>query len=333
MFLTKINFQFISTQIKLFEISIIEDSTEKEKKEIALKINDLKEKDIVGKKILAEKRNFDKLSYPEKISFWDNLGLDFGCGKYEIFKTREDEKKEKSISICNLPQLNEERKIYFDWFKKNLEITQPLVYDLEKIKENYFKKIKGNPQAVNFTKTQLAIYNTQKEDEFNISERSTFMKRHNGYKLGFKSILYNEEVDIEEHPFAIGDIWRILRGTINAQITPFLEEQLIILEEEKKKPKKEIEEIEEVTGIIQQRVAWLNAIGVIDFLKEKNKIQSSTTIAKILSKGIGKPENMKGELWDAIRKAIDRIEKENLLAKYNNYIDNTCQQLKIDRIK
>lgn len=86
------------------------------------------------------------------------------------------------------------------------------------------------------------------------------------------------------------------------------------------------EEIEIISEEVQQRVAWLYAIGVVDDIKSQHNIQSNATVGRVLSKGMGCS-------WDSVRKALDRLEKESLLDKYNDYINNTCQQIKINRIK
>lgn len=84
-------------------------------------------------------------------------------------------------------------------------------------------------------------------------------------------------------------------------------------------------EIEIIPTEIQQRIAWLYSTGVIDYLGKVYENHNSSLIGNVLSKGIGVRS-------DTIRKTIDRL-REGKIETYNEYINNSCQQLKIERIK
>lgn len=93
-------------------------------------------------------------------------------------------------------------------------------------------------------------------------------------------------------------------------------------------------EVEEIPKEQQQRVVWLYAIGLIDYLKDKNghNIQSNSTLGKILAKGLGQQS-------DTIKKTLDRIEgldtnyNGNIMEKFSSWINEECRRLNIERKK
>lgn len=85
-------------------------------------------------------------------------------------------------------------------------------------------------------------------------------------------------------------------------------------------------ENEVVPDEIQQKVAWLYAIGVVDYITEKHKILGTTMIGKILAKGMGAKA-------DTVRKTLDRIENDGLMSKYDDIINDTCHTYKIKRVR
>ena len=266
--------------------------------------------------LLLKEKEFNSLSYPVKLKFWEDNEMDYRYIRYNIWKT----KRSKVVTISIFPRDLEEQKNYFKWYRSHLEEDRPQKFSIKRVKEDYFFKIKDNPQAIRYTKDLINKYKTAEAGLY---------KTYSLFRIGFDSVVNNDGIDMKEvfkkPVLAFIDI--VLEGIIYAEFVPFLEEQLAILKEEKKKkPKIENEEIEVVPDEIQQRVAWLYAIGVIDYLKEKNKNYSSSNIGNIISKGIG-------EKSDTIRKTIDRIETEDLLEKFNDWINQTCQKLKIKRVK
>ena len=86
------------------------------------------------------------------------------------------------------------------------------------------------------------------------------------------------------------------------------------------------DQVEIVPDELQQRIAWLYAIGIIEYLGNHMNNHSSSSIGKVLAKGIGGKS-------DSIRKSIDRLRNENLLSQYEDYINETCQKLKIQKVK
>lgn len=113
----------------------------------------------------------------------------------------------------------------------------------------------------------------------------------------------------------------------------YVDNKLIELREQRNKLPI-FEETEEVIEDIQQQIAWLIAIGVVKYLNEHTRNYSPTTTAKILSKGMSKPDEMKNDLWDNIRKALERYNKRpELFLKYDNSINANCKKYGIERIK
>ena len=86
----------------------------------------------------------------------------------------------------------------------------------------------------------------------------------------------------------------------------------------------QVEEFENIPDIIKWRVIWLIHFDVIDHLRRKTVNGSSRYIAKILSTSIGGGE-------EAIRKAIERIERDGLSEKEQIWLDS--ELLKLNRSK
>lgn len=281
---------------------------------------------IILQKLQKLKPKFDKLSYSDKLKFWEENDLGI-LENTTHFTNKNEPKPENYISI--LPNTKEEARVLFNWRAKFItDEWQPKLYDIEKIKENYFEKIKDNIQAIRYTQTQLDKYKKNYKDFYEKESGHANRWTTKPYMKGFDSVVNNTEIDIDldARELLYDGVSYILQGVRDAILIPFFEEQLLILEEEKKKPKEKVEELEIIPDEIQQRIAWLYSIGIIDYIKEKHKIHSPSTIGKILSKGTGVK-------WNTIKKTIERIESENLLEKYSDYINNTCQQLKITRVK
>jgi len=285
----------------------------------------IKDKEEVGR-LKKFKSKFDKLAYPEKLKFLeDNFYLPAYCTTYFLSGDENRINPENQLSV--FPNTESEYNAYFDYcfsyFKKN----EPLRFDIEKMKANYFQIIDESANPVIYTQTVLSTY-TMLHNGFSEVQEVTNTPSVNAYMEGYNNVIYNPGkhigIDVIKSFFKSDFFEFLLSGMIAAKFIPFLEEQSIILEEKRKKII--IEESEIIPKEIQQRIAWLYAIGVIDYLRLKYEIQSSSTIGRILSKGIGIPEN-------TIKKTIMKIEKENLLEKYRDYIAESCNTLKIVRVK
>lgn len=91
----------------------------------------------------------------------------------------------------------------------------------------------------------------------------------------------------------------------------------------------ETEEILTIPTELKQRVAWCYAIGITDYLISIQKITSNNAIGEILGVGMGlevKP--------NTIQKYIRQLSEPNSpeLAKYSQWIDQRCLELKIIRV-
>lgn len=177
------------------------------------------------KRLKKFKPQFDKLSYPEKLKFWDANNLNPVEYQLSFLEGEERNKPENYITI--FPENENEYYIYFDYYFSFIKKYEPIFYDLEKMKEHYFKIINENPQAIYYTKTQLMNYNADFSRWFS---KTSYMK-------GFDSIAKKREIYFHHSDFTFNNTQRIIDGIIGAQFAPFLEEQLLILEEEKKNPK------------------------------------------------------------------------------------------------
>jgi hypothetical protein len=204
--------------------------------------------------LLPKEVEFKKLSFSEKLIFWDKNELDFQCWGYEVGKNEKDTFKRLSI----FPENKEEREILFHWSKPKIAERYPYDCDFEKLKDNYFFKIQNNPQRLNYTKIEI--------------ERSKKLADHflkslsdsNSFKIGFESIINCQEINFDPNPIPLGDIHGIIQGITYAYYIPFLEDQLIILEEEKKKPKQVVKQ-KDIKGIknwdAKTRAYFLSEIG------------------------------------------------------------------------
>lgn len=192
------------------------------------------------------------------------------------------------------------------------ELTAKLLSDIERAKIMYYE------DTTHYIKTQLTTFETKKE------------------KVKFlKDFLRNKINSNEDYEIYIRKNILNIAPEIGVKIINFVFDTPNKIDKVNDYINREIEyhssidyetEIEIIPEEIQQRIAWLYSIGIIDYIKEKHKTHSPSTIGKILSKGTGVK-------WNTIKKTIERIESENLLEKYSDYINNTCQQLKIQRVK
>jgi hypothetical protein len=277
---------------------------------------------------------FKKYQFSKKLEVWDEAKIPLECYDFSVSKDTgnslfEEPHKGSFFKFRLEPQTPEECQQYYDWFTRNLKIKYPKLYDFETLKTDFFAQIKGNPYKLEFAKKKLADHKLVVN---NLVEKSG--KLMEGFKVGFQSVFENEEIDFTKIKFNIWiySIADIQKGIIYAHFIKFLEQK--IKELERDETWQNHDETEITPSEIQQCVVWLHSIGVIDFIREKHKVESSTTIAKILAQGMTKPDGLRNELWDTIRKAIDRISDDSTLqGKYDSFINATCHKLKISRVK
>lgn len=80
-----------------------------------------------------------------------------------------------------------------------------------------------------------------------------------------------------------------------------------------------------------KRIAWFTAIGVVDFIGDQIKTQSSRSIARVLALGM-LDKNGDSLKPDTVKTLIDRMRNPENLKSHNTWIDSHCQKNKIDRI-
>jgi hypothetical protein len=183
----------------------------------------------IAERLMPQEEYFNSLSYTEKLSFWKKNKLHPLCWAYHVGEN--EQSKSKFFSV--FPEKKEEFPIYFEEYARASKMEIPLMYDLDKIKEIYFSKTLNNPQAITYTENELNKYNSIVERHF----KGSHPNLSPSYKTGFNSIVNREEIDFERYKISPPDFHSVLNGIIHAQIIPILEDQLVILKEEKKKPK------------------------------------------------------------------------------------------------
>lgn len=214
------------------------------------------------KRLKKLKPQFDKLSYLEKLKFWEANNLNPVEYQLSFLEGEERNKPENYITI--FPENENEYHIYFDYYFLFIKKIEPIFYDLEKMKEHYFKIINENPQAIYYTKSQIGHYIGDFDRWFS---KTSYMK-------GFDSIALKREIKFHHSDFTFSNTQRIIDGIIGAQFIPFLEEQLLILEEEKKNPKNK-------SKIQLERIKWTGKPSQLGYLItkliEKDFIELPTT--------------------------------------------------------
>jgi hypothetical protein len=207
------------------------------------------------------------------------------------------------------------------------------------------KKPKEIDERVITAKDEIIIYVSDKFENINKSEEKQWLeiqkelKKINSTKdklilLHIKLAEYYQNLPVQTlnaSGIITNEYKNLGKLFLDKKITTEIEllKELMNIEEKERFSKFEFVSDEEVIPTeIQQKICWLYAIGIIDYIKDKNKlnIQSPTTIGKILALGTGIK-------WDTIKKTIERIENDNLLDRYSSYINAECLRLKITRLK
>ena len=175
----------------------------------------------------------------------------------------------------------------------NVAFTFLLYAHLNKIKTNNDLL---DPKDIPYFYKYLKFQIQNPEINFNDSEYSNFAKKYiDKYKDFINSLDENYNLETKKIPTAPAE-------------------------------SKQIEPNEVIPDEIQQRICWLYAIGVFDNFKEQHKIESPSTIGMILSIGL----NLKK---DTIKTTLERIENDDLLKKFDSYINLMCNKFKIRRVK
>lgn len=216
------------------------------------------------------------------------------------------------ISILPVPFDNDQKQQFWDWFTEKIQLktTDDWI-------NHYTNELKidavHQPEIIGKLKSNLKTEcdNNLGNGFFEVGRNYGIHKNSKYLKIGdpdldFVTIVSNVKDLVKGYTVA-------LKETALGNVVKSLETGTI-------------EPIEDIPTDLQQRICWLYAIGVIDSLFEKHKITSNSTMGRILSKGTGINHN-------TIKVYLDRIQKEGLLNKYDDYINNTCKALKINRIK
>lgn len=286
-----------------------------------------------GKPFIAnlkkQKSQFDKLSYPEKLKFWEDNNLELIVTTYFFIEGENRNEPKNHISI--FPGNMDEKKLYFDWYFKHLKFFSPLQYDIEKMKGNYFEKINGNPQSLYFTEIELRKYTKPKDEHFseyrefphkkNLNQRNT----SNSYIKGFDSVAKNELINFEDKDFIFQNIKLVADGIIAANYIPFLENELIFRKREKFNPVNESSEIDNEILEVRTKLILLNELGIIKHLQGFEQFKNATELCKFLTELIETKEENKMKTHETIRKDFSLL---NVSSNKNKRSPNTPTQIR-----
>jgi|GEM_PF-4163652 hypothetical protein len=208
------------------------------------------------------KPKFDKLTYTEKLLFWDkhfwNKEKDFFFGFHwsyffnEVDTEEEHSKPENSITIY--PSNGKENEMCNIWLFNHIQ-SEPH-YNFEKQKEKYFEKIKNNPRPIEFIESEIALIIIQRDKEKKLMEGKSDIFVW-GYYYGYQSVVQNvKRPPVMEANKFNRIILSYTKGVCDAYYLGFLEQQLEAIRQGNKalllkndKPKGEDITIEQVYEI------------------------------------------------------------------------------------
>jgi len=177
------------------------------------------------------KQSFEKLSYPEKLTFWDeNIYKDThytfsGVG----LSTGKEYSDEYTISI--FPNNITEQKLHNQWLYDHIQKEYPNV-DFEQLKKRYFDNIKNNPRSIEYTEQEIADINMRKSRQKTLHDAKNGITLW-GYYCGYQSVVRNENTYLT---LTAEDFKKIaeeyIKGRNAAYYLGFLETQLRILHNE-----------------------------------------------------------------------------------------------------
>ena len=138
--------------------------------------------------IKRAKKKFDKLTYPDKLKFWDeNIVKDFhysssSIGFYlENDREIEDEGITPDRSITIYPKDKAETELHNRWLYNHILTNKENWHcNFEILKEKYFETIKGNPRAKEFTEKEIRAIEIKRD-----REKANMEQKHSIYFWGF----------------------------------------------------------------------------------------------------------------------------------------------------
>ncbi len=300
----------------------------------------------IGRKILGKEEEFNLLPYSKKLEFWDSNGLNSEIEFYNVVESgNQDEIKNgiyngEKFSIS--PKTPEEQKLQFEWFCNYLKNKYWFGFNIDRMKERHHAVLNESPDPVLYVQNELE--RLQRITDLRFANAEKDYKRYFGlnittvyqsYKRANESEVKRLDLEIYSSE-GLTHFEQLLAGKVDAHYIPFLKNELKRLEENKQPIAPIIEESEEVTNKIQEKIVWLHKTGVIDAIKSlyNAELQSNTTLAKFLSYGMTRPEEMRGELWDSIKKALERIDenKDKLYLRHKEYIDEKLKGLRMNKV-
>jgi hypothetical protein len=179
------------------------------------------------------KLKFDKLSYAEKLKFWDEK-IKNDIDIYTISSVgfyRENEIKELGIvsdsSISIYPNDKVELEQHNRWLFNHIQTDKALRHcHFESLKESYFETINNNPRAIEYTEQEIYAIKEQRDKEKKYSDEKRNVSLW-GYYLGYQSVVKKENFYLE---LAADKFKRIgvsyAKGIADAHYLGFLEKQL-----------------------------------------------------------------------------------------------------------
>ena len=214
------------------------------------------------------KSGFDKLTYPEKLIFWnDNIIKDFHYSSSSIgfFLENETEIENEGITpekcITIYPKDKTEIELHNHWLYNHIITDKGNRYfNFEKLKEKYFETINNNPRAKEYTEQEIEAIKKRRNKEKLLMEGNSSIYFW-GYYSGYQSVVKNENSYLELSAF---DFKRIVanyaKGVASAHYLGFLEMQL--------------EQLKQGGGIIQQPKTPLIAKAMANVNQDKFTITS-----------------------------------------------------------
>jgi len=285
------------------------------------------------KELLQHRETFEKLTYSEKLKFWDKHKLNF---KNYMFPGYDIEPEIASKPDYKLPDIyqfkinpsdknSEEIFTYVEWYSEHLKKHSPLEYDFDEMKKDFFDKTKDQfiHIAIEYTETLLNRF---------INERKELESKHRAYLLinfdeGYSAI--RDKKEIRPFKFMMRDVECLNKGKINALMKGFLSEQLQIL---KDKPiqANNINDIVDIDNDILQvrtKIILFHELGIIDYLIERSNTfkNSQTELAKFITELIETHESNKEKTFEAVRTDLRYIKTpKNSIPKGKNPKNETA---------
>ena len=194
--------------------------------------------DYTAAQLREMKEPFDKLSYPDKLKFWDEhfwgeqgfFHFHSTYGFCEIGTELERDKPEHYITI--FPTNKEQTNLYNRWLLNHC--LEPEHYNFEKQKEKYFKVIENNPQPKAYTEQEIEKIKLALE-----KQKASKRKFANGWYAGYQSAITKNEdfLSMESDEFG-REVLGFAKGSCDAYFLGFLEKQLAALKnsEQPKQP-------------------------------------------------------------------------------------------------